>query len=745
MIQMKSENADKQQITMNKAEGVVDSVSNGTTNSTAASGRKKRSAEQSIKTSSRKRRKGSTNNQQDPQPKNAVAILNELKKNLVYELESQEGPYHAPVFTMSVLVDGQKYIGQGKSKKLARIDAATCALRDFIQFKDQQIKNGVIGMMCGRVVQQAANTNNALNNNYDYDFTSDDHIENTGILNSNNSNIKKDNDTVNSIINNNNNNQNHTLEDENLVKKIQQSLECFKKSKTENIAWVNRLQKITKSIVTANSQNKITTEKGPVMLLYELFTDITFNCTQTVGPQHAKFKTIVTVNGCQQFEGTGPSKKLSKNAAAKAALASLCNISFSPLNQKGILLPGSNVNGDSNDSMSNDGKSNHNNVELPQTFADVIGRLVSSKYEELMIGNEVYARRKVLAGIVLTIGSDIKTARVISVTTGTKCISGEYISEHGLAVNDSHAEIVARRCFMTFVYDQLELHTKPEMAKDSVFEKPLDGNYLYRLKDNIQVHLYINTAPCGDARVFSPHENDQALDKHPNRKARGQLRTKVESGEGTIPVKNCDSIQCWDGILNGQRLLTMSCSDKIARWNVLGLQGALLSSIVQPIYLHSIVLGSLLHPNHMYRAIAGRLEKSIKGLPPPYRLNIPKLALVTSSEARCQLKPPNYSINWTIGQSQIEIINSFTGKTVCNKYSRLTKQNMFHRFSRIVSQLPNVSNRSICKDYGDEKGLVYDYQQAKRELIAAFQREELGNWLKKPIEQDQFPLILNEK
>jgi hypothetical protein len=166
-----------------------------------------------------------------------------------------------------------------------------------------------------------------------------------------------------------------------------------------------------------------------------------------------------------------------------------------------------------------------------------------------MVGNEIYARRKVLAGIVITFGNDIKTSKVIAVTTGTKCISGEYISVNGLAVNDSHAEIVARRCFVNFLYDQLDLHTKPETAKDSIFLKPTEKDGLYRLKDNIQIHLYINTAPCGDARVFSPHENDQALDKHPNRKARGQLRTKVESGEGTIPVKNCDGIQTWDGVL----------------------------------------------------------------------------------------------------------------------------------------------------------------------------------------------------
>ena len=41
-------------------------------------------------------------------------------------------------------------------------------------------------------------------------------------------------------------------------------------------------------------------------------------------------------------------------------------------------------------------------------------------------------------------------------------------------------------------------------------------------------------------------------------------------------------------------VLSMSCSDKIARWNVLGIQGALASSLVnEPIYIDTIIIGEV--------------------------------------------------------------------------------------------------------------------------------------------------------
>lgn len=202
--------------------------------------------------------------------------------------------------------------------------------------------------------------------------------------------------------------------------------------------------------------------------------------------------------------------------------------------------------------------------------------MVLDKFAEVTVGIENYNRRKVLAGIVMIENCDINSAKVISVSTGTKCVNGEHLSCYGAVLNDSHAEIVSRRCLMDFFYGQLELVAGPSAvpapgsttggvnqtpqqaaaaqaaaAKESIFVKPSGQgtDMLYKVRPGIRFHLYINTAPCGDARIFSPHEDDMGVDKHPNRKARGQLRTKIESGEGTIPVKSSDGIQTWDGVM----------------------------------------------------------------------------------------------------------------------------------------------------------------------------------------------------
>lgn len=115
--------------------------------------------------------------------------------------------------------------------------------------------------------------------------------------------------------------------------------------------------------------------------------------------------------------------------------------------------------------------------------------------------------------------------------------------------------------------------------------------------------------------------------------------------------------------------------------------------------------------------------------------------MVTSTETRNQIKAPNFGINWSISQKSVEVVNSLTGKTVTNKISRLSKQTFFVRYAALIKQLPNLSiSRTITGDYSEVKRAVRDYQMAKRELFEAFRREDLGNWLKKPMEQDEFPL-----
>ncbi|KAK6635470.1 hypothetical protein RUM44_000721 [Polyplax serrata] len=465
---------------------------------------------------------------------------------------------------------------------------------------------------------------------------------------------------------------------------------------------------------------KLPSQKNPVMLLNELHPNSHYEITVDEGSQTRKYRTVVTVKD-QIFEGIGSSKKMSKIAAARSALLSCYNVSLpaelSLETSYFVASLGSEV--------------------LPQLFADNISKLINEKFTALMRDDKVHSRRKIIAGFVMSKGYDMASCRVLTVSTGTKCVSGERISANGCVLNDSHAEIVSRRCLCNFFYSELEKHLSPLTEKDSIFQRHPNG---FQVDPQYKFHLYINSAPCGDSRMFSPTD-EHTIDKHPNRKARGQLRTKIEGGEGTIPVKPSDTIQTWDGVLQGERLRTMSCSDKIARWNVVGLQGALLANFIQPVYLDSIILGSLFHPSHLYRAICGRIEETIHGLPPPYRLNKPKMSPILNTEARQVGKTPNFSVNWTYGDSEAEIVNAVSGRTELETISRVSKCRLFYRFLRLIGKIPSISdleplNKSLIYSQCKEKAI--SFQTAKQEMFKAFTRAKLGEWVKKPLEMDQF-------
>ena len=238
-------------------------------------------------------------------------------------------------------------------------------------------------------------------------------------------------------------------------------------------------------------------------------------------------------------------------------------------------------------------------------------------------------------------------------------------------------------------------------------------------------------------------------------------RVKIESGEGTVLAASQQ--QTWDGILSGERLLTMSCSDKVARWNVVGVQGSLLSLYLEPIYLKSVVVGNLFHPDHMLRAVYQRVS-NITDLPEPFLPTLPLLLGVSHPLGRNIAKPSTNSLCWAWGDTQPELINSRTGKLDDMAPSSVCKQELFERFislwdilaceevKKSALKCPGISTmdpeerprealasklRQLLT-YHDFKRLASDYRTALQSLASHYATELGSTWIKKPLEQEDF-------
>lgn len=66
----------------------------------------------------------------------------------------------------------------------------------------------------------------------------------------------------------------------------------------------------------------------------------------------------------------------------------------------------------------------------------------------------------------------------------------------------------------------------------------------------------------------------------------------------------------------------------------------------------------------------------------------PSVPGISNAEARQPGKAPNFSVNWTVGDAAIEVINATTGKDELGRASRLCKHALYCRWMRVHGKVP---------------------------------------------------------
>ncbi|KAF3857826.1 hypothetical protein F7725_011027 [Dissostichus mawsoni] len=380
------------------------------------------------------------------------------------------------------------------------------------------------------------------------------------------------------------------------------------------------------------------------------------------------FVMVVRVEG-GVFEGCGHSKRTAKSQAAAAALQSVYNITLGP--ERSVMgLNGSRAK-----------------LQLPQVFAESIFHLVREKYSELTdVCSSSYAKHKVLAGVVMSRGFDLRTAQVVSLATGTKCLDLDNDSDHSETLSDCHAEVMSRRALVRFLYAQLELLLcKPADCEEQSIFVPNKVGGGFRLQDGVFFHMFVSSSPCGDARLSCPYETTAA---YPSRRFHCHLRVKVDGGEGTLPITARRANQ-----------------NNMAAW------GAPLSP------------GGAGLPAQRHRGNAqphGSPEPSLC-TPPRTRLN--------SSDVRPSGKAPNVSVNWSRGEEAWRRSAALQdgGKTQGRRH--VSAGETFKRC------------RGDSMDIFGSKMAAGRYQRAMHQFTSALQGGGLGTWLRETPELGHFNVV----
>ncbi|XP_046290812.1 tRNA-specific adenosine deaminase 1 isoform X4 [Marmota monax] len=405
------------------------------------------------------------------------------------------------------------------------------------------------------------------------------------------------------------------------------------------------------------------------------------------------------------------------------------------------------------------------------------------------------------------------TKEVVSMGTGTKCIGQSKMRKSGDILNDSHAEVIARRSFQRYLLYQLQLAAT--LNKESIFV-PGTQRGLWKLRPNLLFVFFSSHTPCGDASIIPMLEfeeqpccpvirdQDSSLSledsgnvKTPENERKhedpdGPVTKKMRLEPGTparfftngtaqhgkqdsgsfasgvrgsnLTVERLADVACGAprsatvvdiyrtgakcvpgeaedlrkpgaayhqvGLLRvkpgrGDRTCSMSCSDKMARWNVLGCQGALLMHFLEePIYLSAVVIGKCPYSQEvMQRALIGRCQ-NVLALPKGYGVQELKIQQsdLLFEQSRCavqtkradspgRLVPCGAAISWAaVPEQPLDVTaNGFPQGTTkkgigsLQARSRISKVELFRSFQKLLSSISEDkwpdSLSSACREW----------------------------------------------